>query len=151
MNIKLSVLTSDAVDIIKRDWYKQLDELESDGSYLYSSVERIVDWCEKSILEDGHCLYSLDDSEKKSVRAIVEIADASKAKDPSFKFLNIYMEPSLVNSLQMALKKGTRKLKVYARTDEMKNMFDSLVLTANPQDSGATLYRQGRWLVIEAQ
>lgn len=175
MSIELLKVDKQSVSIIKHDWYQQLNDLEDDASYLLSSVERIVDWCEKSLLENGHCLYALHDSEKNSVRAIVEITDASKSKDPSFKFLNIYMEPSLindykdeirqedilesvkvitfalVNSLHLALKKGTKKLKVYARTDEMRNMFDSLVATANPDESGAVLYRQGKWLVIEAK
>ncbi len=175
MSIKLLELDAKAVFLIKTNWNQQLDDLEDDSSYLKSSVERIVDWCEKSIQEDSHCLYALHDGEKKSIRAIVEITDARKSKDPSFKFLNIYMEPSLISdykdeirqedlleeigiitfalveSLKMAISKNTKKLKVYARTDEMKNMFDSLVITANPEESGAEIYRQGRWLVIEAK
>jgi len=58
---------------------------------------------------------------------------------------------ALVESLKMAASKGTKKLKVYARTDEMKNMFDSLVATSNPEESGVVFYRQGKWLVIETQ
>ncbi len=175
MNIKLSELSAEDVKSINNQWNQQLDMLESDVSYLESSVERIVDWCEKSIAQDDHCLYALSDSEKNSIRAIVEITDARKSKDPSFKFLNIYLEPSLINdykdeirqddllegikliafalveSLKMAVSKGTKKLKVYARSDEMKNMFDSLVATSNPEESGAVFYRQGKWLVIETQ
>ncbi len=175
MNIKLSELNAEDVKAINNQWNQQLDMLESDSSYLESSVERIVDWCEKSITQDNHCLYALSDSEKNSIRAIVEITDARKSKDPSFKFLNIYLEPSLINdykdeirredllegikiiafalaeSLKMAVNNGTKKLKVYARTDEMKNMFDSLVATSNPEESGAVFYRQGKWLVIETQ
>jgi len=175
MNIKLSELNAEDVKAINNQWNQQLDMLEADSSYLDSSVERIVDWCEKSIAQDNHCLYALSDSEKNSIRAIVEITDARKSKDPSFKFLNIYLEPSLINdykdeirredllegikiiayalaqSLKMAVNKGTKKLKVYARTDEMKNMFDSLVATSNPEESGAVFYRQGKWLVIETQ
>jgi len=175
MNIKLSELSAEDVKIVNTQWNQQLESLDSDPSYLESSVERIVDWCEKSIAQVNHCLYALSDSDKNSIRAIVEITDARKSKDPSFKFLNIYLEPSLINdykdeirqedllegieiiafalaqSLKMALNKGTRKLKVYARTDEMKNMFDSLVATSNPEESGAVFYRQGKWLVIETQ
>jgi len=175
MNIKLSELNAEDVKAINNQWNQQLDMLESDSSYLESSVERIVGWCENSIAQDNHCLYALSDSEKNSIRAIVEITDARKSKDPSFKFLNIYLEPNLINdykdeirredllegikiiafalaqSLKMAVNKGTKKLKAYARTDEMKNMFDSLVATSNPEESGAVFYRQGRWLVIETQ
>ncbi len=175
MSFELSELSTEAVELMNTQWNQQLDSLDSDASYLKSSVERIVDWCEKSIVQDGHWLYALSDSEKNSIRAIVEITDASKSKDPSFKFLNIYLEPNLTNdykeeirqedllegikiiafalveSLKMAVNKGTRKLKVYARTDEMKNMFDSLVATSNPKESGAVFYRQGKWLVIETQ
>ena len=173
--MELTKLSIDSVNTIKKNWFLQLDELEDDGSYLYSSVERIVDWCEKSVGGAEHCLFSLNDDS--SVRAVVEIADASKSKDPSFKFLNIYLEPSLIvdykdevrqedleepiaiiafallESLKMALENGTTKLKVYARTDEMKNLFDSLVLTANEtaDKSNAEFYRQGRWLVIETK
>ncbi|VAW66545.1 hypothetical protein MNBD_GAMMA10-3050 [hydrothermal vent metagenome] len=175
MSIELSELSAEAVDLIHTQWNQQLDSLDSDASYLKSSIERIVDWCKKSITQDSHCLYALRDNEKKSIRAIVEITDASKSKDPSFKFLNVYLEPNLINdhkeevrqedllegikiiafalveSLKMAASKGTKKLKVYARTDEMKNMFDSLVATSNPEESGVVFYRQGKWLVIETQ
>lgn len=175
MNTELSELKAEDVELINSQWNQQLDNIDDDASYLKSSVERIVDWCEKSIAQDDHCLYALSDSEKKSIRAIVEITDASKSKDPSFKFLNIYLEPNLINdykdeirqddllegikiiafalveSLKMAVNKGTKKLKVYARTDEMKNIFDSLIATSNPEESGAVFYRQGKWLVIETQ
>jgi len=173
MDTKLSKLITKDVDLLNTQWNQQLDSIESDVSYLISSVERIVDWCEKSIAKGEQCLYAI--SQKDSIRAIVEITDASKSKDPSFKFLNIYLEPNLISdykdevrqvdllegihiisfalteSLRMASNKGTKKLKVYARTDEMKNMFDSLVATSNPEESGAVFFRQGRWLVIETQ
>ena len=173
MSIELSELKAEDIELINSQWNQQLDSLDDDASYLKSSVERIVDWCEKSIAQDDHCLYALSDNEKNSIRAIVEITDASKSKDPSFKFLNVYLEPNLINdhkdeirqedllegikiiafalvkSLKMAVNNGTKKLKVYARTDEMKNMFDSLVATSNPEVSGAVFYRQGKWLVIE--
>ncbi len=175
MSAELSELKAKDVESINSQWNQQLDELDFDASYLKSSVERIVGWCEKSIVQNEHCLYALCDSEKNSIRAIVEITDARKSKDPSFKFLNIHLEPNLINdykeevrqedlleeikvitfalveSLKMAVNKGTKKLKVYARTNEMKNMFDSLVATSNPKESGAVFYRQGKWLVIETE
>jgi len=175
MSKKLLKLRAEDVGLINNQWNQQLDGIDSDVSYLESSVERIVDWCEKSIAQDDHSLYALSESEKNSIRAIVEITDARKSKDPSFKFLNIYLEPNLINdykdeirqedllegieiiafalveSLKMAVSKGSKKLKVYARNDEMKNMFDSLVATSDPEESGAVFYRQGKWLVIETQ
>ncbi len=175
MSYELSEVNKDAVQSINEQWNQQLDNLDSDTSYLKSSVERIVGWCEKSIIQNEQRLYALSDSEKKSIRAIVEITDARNSKDPSFKFLNVYLEPNLINdykeeirkedlleeikiitfalveSLKMAANKGTKKLKVYARTNEMKSMFDSLVATSDPEESGAVIYRQGKWLVIETE
>lgn len=106
--------------------------------------------------------------------AVVEVTDATRAKDPSFKFLSIYLEPGLIldckevvnkddilavirvigfaigETFRMAVRSDTNKLKIFGRTDEMRNVFDTLVATIDTTDFGAKVYRQGKWLIIES-
>lgn len=175
MSYHLKAISSNTVDGIKREWFKQLDNFGDDGSYLNSSIERIIDWCDKALLDSDVFLWELCEEGLDAPHAIVEIADASKSKDPSFKFLNIYLEPRLIldykdeirkedlqevisifayammASLDLAQNNGTSKLKVYGRTDEMRNLFDSLVLNTDTDGIGVTIYRQGKWLVIDGK
>jgi len=172
--LSLQKISDELISGIRKDWFEQLDDFDEESAYLGSSIERIIDWCEK-VLSQGEpiCLWSLCEDDSTKSRAILEITDARKSKDPSFKFLNIYLEPSLIfdckeevrqeelievinitsyaliASLQLALQNGTKKLKIFGRTEEMRSLFDSLVLTAKPEEMEATVYRQGKWLVIE--
>jgi len=174
MSYSLQKIDSGSVSAIRENWFGQLDELEEDCAYLDSSIERLIDWCEKSLASDDPiCLWAVCHEGNNTPRAIVEISDARKSKDPAFKFLSLYLEPKLIldckdvitkddlmdaigviafamiESFRMAIENGTRKLKVFGRTDEMRNVFDTLVAITDPTDFGAQLYRQGKWLVIE--
>ena len=175
MNYDLNPISLKTVAGIKSDWYKQVDEIGEEGAYLYSGIERIVDWCEKVITEKQTFLWELCHTKADTPCAIVEVADASKSKDPAFKLLTIYLEPrlildckdeirkedlqeitsvytyALVNSLQLAQDNGTFKLKIYGRTEEMRSLFDALVLNTDNEDTGVTIYRQGKWLVIDGK
>ncbi len=174
MSYSLLKISDQIINRIREDWFEQLDGAGEESAYLSSSVERIIDWCEKALSQgEPLCLRALCEDGSTKSRAIVEITDARKSKDPSFKFLTLYLEPSLIfdckeeirqedlieviniisyaltASLKLTLENGTRKLKIFGRTEEMRSVFDSLVLITKPQEMGATIYRQGKWLVIE--
>ena len=174
MSYVLSKINKINVSELSENWLEQIEELDEDAAYLLGSIERIVSWCEK-ILDGGkpQCLWALCDEGSDCPRAIVEMTNATGSKDPSFKFLNIHVEPRLIldfkqdigknelealgkiiayafmESLKLALNSGSKKLKIYARTQEMNTLFDTLILKSTPEE-GADLYRQGKWLVIEA-
>jgi hypothetical protein len=176
MSYSLTEVSSKTISGISDAWFQQLEILGDEGIAFSSSVERIVDWCEKEIEEKQPgelCLWALCSDGGDNPRAIVEMTDARKSKDPSFKFLNIYLEPRLIldykdevrkddlseaikiisfaltESMKISMSNGLNKLKVYGRTAEMRSMFDNLILSAD--DNGPiNLYRQSKWLVIEA-
>ena len=51
--------------------------------------------------------------------------------------------------MNLAYQNGVRKFKIYGRSPELLNMFDTLVATAG--DWGKyQVYRQQKWLVIES-
>lgn len=175
MSYDLKPISQKTIDGIKLEWINQVDDIGEEGAYLYSGIERLVDWCEKVISEKQTFLWELYHKDAGVPRAVVEVADASKSKDPSFKLLTIYLEPrlildckdeirkedlqeitsvytyALVHSLQLAQSNGTDKLKIYGRTEEMRSLFDALVLNADTEDAGVTVYRQGKWLVIDGK
>ncbi len=177
MGYSLLKVDTKAIQGIRHEWFAQLEHLGEEGAAFGSSVERTVDWCEKIIADDSGetpCLWALNQEGISAPRAIVEMTDASKSKDPSFKFLNVYLEPrlvldykeeihqsdlvesvqiisfALIEALRLTLDNGTQKLKVYGRTDEMRSMFDSLILTMNKENNDFSIYRQSKWLVIKA-
>lgn len=175
MSYDLKPISQKTIDGIKLEWIKQVDDIGEEGAYLYSGIERLVDWCEKVISEKQTFLWELCQKGAVAPCAIVEVADASKSKDPAFKLLTVYLEPrlileckseirkedlqeitsvymyALVNSLQLAQDNGTLKLKIYGRTEEMRSLFDALVLNTDSEGTGVTIYRQGKWLVIDAK
>ena len=176
MSYSLVKMNKEAIQGIQEEWFAQLEHLGEEGAAFGSSVERIVDWCEKAISGDDDtapCLWALNQEGRSAPHAIVEMTDASRSKDPAFKFLNVELEPrlildykeeirksdlmetvkiisfALVEALKLALNNGTRKLKIYGRTDEMRSIFDSLILTIDPKSNDFNIYRQSKWLVIE--
>jgi len=175
MSYDLTRISQKTIDGIKLEWINQVDEIGEEGAYLYSAIERIVDWCEKVISEKQTFLWELCHKGAEVPSAVVEVADASKSKDPSFKLLTIYLEPrlildckdeirkedleeitsvymyALVNSLKLAEANGTMKLKIYGRTEEMRSLFDALVLSTDSEGTGVTIYRQSKWLVIDGK
>jgi len=52
----------------------------------------------------------------------------------------------MIASLKMAHDNGLKKLKIFGRTQEMLNLFDSMLMQ---EAEGFSLYRQGGWLIIE--
>ena len=172
MNYILNQISDTTAKNINDGWFEQLSDIDGDLSYLASSVDRMVDWCEKVLAAGENHLWEICEEGDTFPRAIVEIADARKSKDPSLKFLNIYLEPNLIldykeevlkedieaaidilayamiASLSLAEDKGTRKLKIFGRTSEMLNLFDSLLLTAPDEYN---LKRQGKWMIIECR
>ena len=176
MAFELKPLSQEVVGELKAEWMKQLDSLGDEVVYVEGSVERIVGWCEKSAEEGGAdpALWALTAEGSPVPRAVVEMTDARRSRDPSFKFLNIFMEPSLImdykeevhkdellelikittfaltEALRMVVDTGVKKLKIFGRTDEMKSVFDTLILSFN-EVSQLDAYRQGKWLVIEAK
>lgn len=175
MSYDLKPISQKTINSIKLEWIKQVDDIGEEGAYLYSGIERLVDWCEKVISEKQTFLWELCHKEAHVPRAVVEVADASKSRDPAFKLLTIYLEPrlildckdvinkedleeitsvymyALVNSLQLAEANGTMKLKIYGRTEEMRSLFDALILNTDSEGTGVTTYRQGKWLVIDGK
>lgn len=175
MSYDLKPISQKTIDGIKLEWFNQVDDIGEEGAYLYSGIERLVDWCEKVITEEQTFLWELCHTDVKVPSAVVEVADASKSKDPAFKLLTIYLEPrlildckdeirkedleeitsvymyALVNSLKLAEANGTTKLKIYGRTEEMRSLFDALVLNTDSEGTGVTIYRQSKWLVIDGK
>ena len=105
--------------------------------------------------------------------AVVDMTDAHKSKDPSLKLLDFNLQPilllqleeevdsntiggaihiigfAIVSAMNLAYQNGVRKFKIYGRSPELLNMFDTLVATAG--DWGKyQVYRQQKWLVIES-
>jgi len=177
--LQLKKLSHDAVSILKARWIDQLNDIiESTGAtYLASDFERIFDWCDKHCEDNSSDSVYILETEDGQPRAVSEIVDASRAKDPSLKFLNVYMEPSLctdwrerldsatmidithvlaavvAGAAELAAEKGINKLKIYSRTEEMNGVFDALLsLPGSEVPEGFKLYKQGyKWLVIEME
>jgi len=174
MGYSLEKICSKTVTDIRTGWTIQLESLGDEGKMLISGIERTAGWCEKEIENTSSplSLMAICEAGTDAPRAILEITDARKSKDPSYKFLNIFLEPRLildykdeihhkdvveitkvvtfafVEVLKMAIMNKTEKLKIYGRSAEMLSVFDTLV--GNVEQSGSeNLYRQGKWLVIE--
>jgi len=171
MNYSLRPISNETVKNINENWFEQLASLDGDHSYFASGIEHLVAWCEKTLAAGETHLWEICDKETNELLAIVEVVDAERSRDPSFKLLKIYLQPNLMmdlkeevrqedvkavtdiftyamgGSLAIATSNGTKKLKVFGRTSEMINLFDSLLLAETP---GYNLCRQGRWLVIES-
>ena len=134
-----------------------------------------MDLCDKSVFTGrSNCMWAvIGDDGNECPCAIVELLDARGGKDPSFKFLNFSLEPRLVldyklevgnadlarittvlafsfgRSLSVAAKSGVKKLKIFGRSDEMRDLFDNMITALQPQQD-IKAYRQGAWLVIES-
>lgn len=173
--LKLTILNQDAVDKLKEQWACQLGEInkKTEAGFLYSDLNRTVALCEKNVKEQTDCYYSLKDTEG-NIKAIAEILNASRSKDPSFKFLTVYLEPNLstewrdtlesavivdittvlvaviVRAVEMTSNGGQSKLKIFNRTEEMNRIFDVL-LSQSEKLPGIKLYKQSKWLIIELE
>lgn len=173
--LELKKLNEDAVNRLENQWISQLDEINksAEAGFLYSDLNRTIALCEKHAKEQTDCYYSLEDSSG-SVKAVAEILNASKSKDPSFKFLTVYLEPSLntewqdtlessviiditkvliaviVRAVKLTSDGGQNKLKIFNRTEEMNRIFDVL-LSQSEKLPGIKLYKQSKWLIIEVE
>ena len=156
-------------------WDTQLNGFET-ADLVANTYERLFDWVEKHVREPEATLKVsglLDDDGE--CKAILELADAERARDPSLKLLNIYVQPhlnvELYDEIDSALAKqifavltaafgrsieaafidrGVRKLKVFGRTDEIRGIFDGIVAFFDRNEvPNIKTYRQGRWLVFE--
>jgi len=56
---------------------------------------------------------------------------------------------SFGQSLLIAAKKGAKKLKIFGRSDEMRHLFDNVIIALQPEQ-GIRACCQGAWLVIES-
>lgn len=178
MDYSLKKLDGNSVNVLIDQWSGQLDKIltTTEASWLESVYDQRLSWfgkvCSENVENSFYALVSTDGK----YRAVTEITDASKGKDPSIKFLNVYAEPNLnvewmdsvasetihdgsevmlsaiTGAARLALETGVNKLKVYGRTDEMLGMFDALLMAHNVSESdGIKLFRQAKWLVIEME
>ncbi|MBE9550282.1 MAG: hypothetical protein IMF09_12825 [Proteobacteria bacterium] len=162
------------IDDLKNQWVKQLDNIGDDSdltTYLASQYMHLIDWHVK-LCDDDSCkdvyIYKAEDGR---LRAIAEILDSSRSKDPSVKLLDIHIEPDLNSQFpdqldfkfmmdlaevfgavlalasRMAFDNGTNKLKIYGRTEQMQSLFGALVSQADEFDFN--MYLQGKWLIME--
>jgi len=169
----LKSISQPTIDGIKSEWYKQVDAIGDEGAYLYSATDRTVDWCEKVMKTKETSLLEVCRTNSTVPSALIEVSDARKSKDPALKLLTIYLAPrlildckesvsqselqeisdiytdSIIFSLKMAHGNGVSKLKIYGRTAEMQSLFDVLVFNADPESTGITVKRQGKWLIID--
>jgi len=97
MGYSLEKICSTTGGSIRDEWTCQLDSLGDEGKICLSDVERFASWCEKQVdvcNENDHMnLMALCETGKSAPRAILEITDASRSKDPAYKLLNVYLEP----------------------------------------------------------
>ncbi|SHE20176.1 hypothetical protein [methanotrophic endosymbiont of Bathymodiolus puteoserpentis (Logatchev)] len=173
--LELNILNEDAVNKLEEQWTYQLDEINKkvEAGFLYSEVNRTVALCEKHAKEQADYYYSLTDTEG-NIKAVAEILNASRSKDPSFKFLTVYLEPNLstewretlessviiditkvlvaviIRAVEMASNGGQSKLKIFNRTEEMNRIFDVL-LSQSEKLPSIKLYKQSKWLIIELE
>lgn len=164
------------VGLLRECWRRQVYELDRDFTpYAGSKVEQIVNWCENAVLVGrSNCMWAVIGRDGRECPcAIVELTDARYGKDPSFKFLNVFLEPKLIldykpevrqidlaqittvlgfsfgQSLLVAAKNGVKKLKIFGCSDEMRHLFDNVIMALQPEQ-GIRACRQGAWLVIES-
>ena len=140
----------------------------AEGSY-----DRLFSWIKKCIGTENpydHGFFVLQRASDSHSLVVVDMADATRAKDPAFKLLNIYFSPSLnieykedyskeeilkiTEVLGAALGKATShafvnnsKCKMYCRTPEVAKLFDTMLTLSGPESFSVTAH--ARWLEIE--
>lgn len=140
----------------------------AEGSY-----ERLFAWIKNCIETQNpydHGFFVLQRVTDNHSLVIVDMADATRAKDPSFKLLNVYFSPGLnieykversheevleiTEALGVALGRATShaftnnsKFKMYCRTPEVAKLFDTMIALSRP--ANLSVKAQSMWLVIE--
>ncbi|HFD81039.1 MAG TPA: hypothetical protein ENK05_11725 [Gammaproteobacteria bacterium] len=171
-------LNEELLGKIRDQWKAKIEALPDEAiDILWPTYQRTVGWCEKYVdpnQESGDLwLHVVVDGDGCPV-ALVELTNAHRAKDPSIKFLNIDLEPSSIMNLQDSVDQESlgkvlnvimfaitsafaiainqvRKFKIYGRDDEIVSVFDALIAKhMNDPEQPFNIYRQQRWLVIEA-
>jgi len=137
------------------------------------SYDRLFTWMRKCIETENpydHGFFVLQRASDSHSLVVVDMADATRSRDPSFKLLNVYFSPGLnieykedysddeilgiTKSLGVALGKATShaftnnsKFKMYCRTPEVAKLFDTMLTLSRPESFSVKAH--ARWLVIE--
>ena len=175
MSYVLNKINKKSLELLNENWLEQAESIEDNTDSLLMDVEVVITWCEKNLNNQGDasCFWALYEDGNATPRAIVEMTDARRSRDQSFKLLNIHFEPNLVldykeditreeliesvriagtaivESLKATLQHDARMLKIFARTSQMISLFDSIITNGEFSKNGFKLYRQGKWLIIE--
>lgn len=178
---KLFKYTDQLSSISKEEWIKQADGLGDLGVLVSDDVIAIYDSIKNDQSEHEH-VYFLSKDEQSPANAVLKIMQAKPyAGEHSYlKLLNIHVEPklhldndkitsekneqlvdelykiiasSMLESINLIFLNSLCKLKVYGRTQEMRNLFFALTKDQNlinlfkGKKLKATL--EGAWLVIQ--
>lgn len=173
---ELKELELAAVEELQTRWFKQLDDIaeEVDVSWLYGDYEgRLARMRQHFQKVNESKLYLLNEKKEGNPRAVIQLTNAHRSKDPAVKFLEICVEPALSTEWRENFDKdfisdlfkvsagavycaavearnvSISKLKIYGRTEELRNTFDSMVMDVSK--SGLNVYREGKWLIIEME
>ncbi|TQV76693.1 hypothetical protein FLL45_01660 [Aliikangiella marina] len=163
------ISTGDELSQIKDTWLNEID----DSDFLEYLEHRIFMTCERIVeRDDPASLWVL--KKNGAPTALVELSDASRGRDPSYKFLTLHLEPPLiirekddisrdilediVETINYAIVKSFGeaqnskdcKLKVFGSTELLnQGLFPALILANDPKKTGMTLKRQAGWLIID--
>lgn len=142
-------------------------------------LEMYASWIQKEVQDEGEenpSYYALRIKETNEVVAIIQLTDARKGKDPSYKLLSLYFDPisnlefreenipqtedikrisiillaAIAKSVGYAFRRETR-FKMFLRTSETAVMFETILSLQNGEPSLYSVYRQGCWLVIDSK
>ena len=178
---KLFQYTDELSSISEKEWIKQADNLGDLGVLVSDDVISIYNSIEHDQAEHEH-VYFLSVDEQSPAKAVLKIMQAKPfAGEHSYlKLLNIHVEPklhldndrinsekdeqlveelykviasSMLESINLIFLNSLCKLKVYGRTQEMRNLFFALTKDQNlinlfdGKQLRVTL--EGAWLVIQ--
>lgn len=175
MSYFLEKITENSLSKLRENWRAQLDSITDNADFVELGLDQIMAWCDANINKNKgeHCFWVLYDVDTCSPKAIIEMTDARRSKESSFKLLNVYFEPALaldykesieqeelfesvkitsyaiVESLKTALQYGAQKLKIFGRTNQMLGLFDSLLSHQDLTGTEIKMSRHNNWLVIE--
>lgn len=161
---------------IKAVWMAEIEGEDSD--FIAYLEERIFLVCERTVERDDPAdVWVLSSKEDGSPKALVELADATRGKDPSFKFLTLHIEPkyilqfvqekdemdrddfktlvgimigAIIESYRMAHFEHDKKLKILGKNNFLRELFPALILMNDPEESGLKFERHANWLVIDS-
>jgi len=176
-DLELSEITIEEIESVKKEWLSIIskDIPEELVNIAQRSYEGIISWVVSGINQNscGNCgFFVLKSTSQGNYPAIIEMTDATRAKDPSFKLLNIHFRPNLsieykdnitaaditeitivlIAAISMSVKTafiGGNKFKIFGRTREMLTMFETMLASNNGTDKDFSVYQQGKWLVFE--